>query len=98
MTPIYERRVVITIHKYPLEMADEFTIDMPKDARILSVQMQRGVPMIWALVDTTEKEVSHRFALRGTGHDCSGLYYAFVGTFQTGNGLVFHLFDLGDER
>lgn len=86
-----------TIYKYPVQVSDEFTISMPPDAKLLTVQTQGGSPFIWALVDVGEDPVVRRFALRGTGHDCAGLGSAtYVGTFQMRSGaVVFHLFDMG---
>jgi hypothetical protein len=92
--------LVNTIHKYEVRIDDEFAIDMPKGARLLSVQTQGGIPFLWALVDTDAKQTLRTFALRGTGHPAGGLdFEPFVGTFQLNNGaLVFHLFDLGEPK
>jgi hypothetical protein len=96
---------MLTIYKYKLEIVDEIIIDMPRGARPLGVQTQgvlplahSGLPYVWAMVDTTAPVVRHRFALRGTGHDCAGLDVAsYVGTFQLQSGVfVGHLFDLGE--
>lgn len=86
------------IYKYPIAIAEEFTIEMPRSARPLDVQMQRGEPQLWVMVDPDGRLVKRKFALRGTGHDASGLGFAVhVGTFQaSGGALVFHLFDLGE--
>ena len=87
------------IYKYEVLASDTFTIDMPKGARILAVQTQGdSKACIWSIVDETASPVPRRFALRGTGHDASGLEHAsYVGTFQiAGGSLVFHLFDLGE--
>jgi hypothetical protein len=40
------------IHKYPLTLGRS-TLLLREGARVLSVQMQRGQPMLWALVDPT---------------------------------------------
>ena len=91
---------MITIYKYEVRIADEFVIEMPKGARILTVQTQGGAPFLWALVENTASMTMRTFALRGTGHQSDGLALApFVGTFQLHNGaLVFHLFDLGEPK
>ena len=85
-----------TIHKYPLSLQDDFTLDLPQAAVILCVQTQNNFPYIWALVDTDRPIVTQRFALRGTGHDCedvSSILYDYIGTFHLRGGeLVFHLF------
>ena len=86
------------IYKYPVPVADEFSIQVPEAARLLDVQVQRGSVQLWAMVAPDARMVTRKFALRGTGHDASGLgFAAHVGTFQLdGGALVFHLFDLGE--
>lgn len=87
------------IYKYPVRIADQFTIEMPAQAQILSVHMQGESPQLWALVRPTAPCVRRAFAIRGTGHDATFMGEApFVGTFQLhGGALVFHLFDLGEQ-
>lgn len=86
------------VYKYVVDVADTVTVQMPHGAELLHLDMQMGLPCIWALVDTDQKEVPHQFAWRGTGHDCSGLRAdQHVGTVLLHSGrLVFHLFDLGE--
>lgn len=85
-----------TIWKY-VTCWDAFALMMPRGAKVLSVQVQNGVPCIWALVDPVEPVEMRRFLLVGTGHEieCTdGL--SFIGTFQMRDGeLVFHLFERG---
>jgi len=84
-----------TIWKFTLPMRDEFTIEMPRGARLLCVQTQGNQPCVWALVNEEAEMETRRFAMRGTGHDASGLTAEadYVGTFQLHGGtLVFHLF------
>jgi hypothetical protein len=87
-----------TIFKYPLPVADEIAVTMPKGAQLLSVQTQHGVPCLWALVDTNAPMRERALAVRGTGHTCGSIpASAFVGTFQLeGGSFVGHLFDLGE--
>ena len=84
-----------TIWKYPMPLEDEITFDMPKGARVLSVQVQAGKPYIWAVVDPAREREQRFFSLRGTGHPDNGAGdMRFIGTFQlAGGGLVFHLFE-----
>ena len=88
-----------TIWKYEIPIADEFTLMLKKGGRILCVQVQRGIPCIWVIVDTEAEEEARCFMLRGTGHELaasSGTYY-YIGTFQLGNGdFVGHLFERGN--
>src|ERR1039458_8146523 len=57
------------IWKYPLPIIpkDRFEIAMPCGGRILSLQLQSGVPTIWALVDHAAKKVDREFLTFGTG-------------------------------
>lgn len=90
-----------TIYKFVFEPQDNFTLQLPRGAKILSVQVQNEVPCLWALVDNEEKLETREFWTRGTGHNCDELFYGnelyrdieFLGTFQMlGGKLVFHLF------
>jgi len=71
---------------------------LPRDAKILTVQTQRGAPQLWAMVDSETKKVTRYFRLSGTGHPLGDDYLKiinYIGTFQMGNGaLVFHLFEI----
>jgi len=89
---------MLTIFKYPVPIEDHFALELPKDAKILTVQIQRDTPQLWAMVDSeTEKETRH-FRLSGTGHPLGDDYLRiinYVGTFQIESGaLVFHLFEI----
>jgi hypothetical protein len=89
-----------TIWKFPLELTDEQFIELPADARILTVQMQRtGVlhaetPCLWAIVDPAAPKVRALVRIVGTGHlfpDADRLTY--ISTIQMHDGgLVFHVF------
>lgn len=84
------------IWKFPIEIVDEQQIAMPDGARILCVQVQRGVPCIWAEVSPGVREVHRTLLIHGTGHDVSVRAKKYVGTFQTDGGdFVWHLFDAG---
>ena len=85
-----------TVWKYPLIIDGTFVITMPKGSEVLTVQIQDGVPCLWALVDPSQPKEARHFALTGTGHARDDLDEAVhVGTFQMrGGDLVFHVFDL----
>lgn len=84
-----------TIWKFPLRIDDSQVIDAPEGAQPLTVQLQDGDPMLWALVDPEQPRVPLRILMRGTGHNADGLG-AYLGTFQFRDGpiggLVFHAF------
>ena len=91
-----------TIFKYPVQIADQFDVEMPAGASVLSVQVQGDQPQMWVAVDTEARVVRRAFAVRGTGHPLQRDVGRFVGTFQMlGGALVFHLFDIdggGEKR
>jgi hypothetical protein len=80
-------------------MVDEFKLELPVGAKILSIKEQRGVACVWALVEI-DPEIPNevrRFRLAGTGHpilvDPDEL--KFVGSvLLRGGDLVFHLFEV----
>ncbi len=81
------------IFKYPLIMpSDRIQIQMPKNAKVLSVQIQDGRPRLWAIVDDTEPLEEKSFSVFGTGHPLPDNLGNFVGTFQMGT-FVWHLFE-----
>ena len=86
-----------TIWKYEFDQ-DINTIRMPKNAKILSIQVQREIPCIWVMVDPDQPGEVRKFEIYGTGHHIepiNGFIRKFIGTFQLNNGLfVFHLFEI----
>lgn len=82
------------VYKFPFGVDDDVTLTMPRDAEIVHVDAQQGVPCVWARVDPDADLVDRRFRLAGTGHDLpDGLTH--VGSFQlAGGALVFHLFEV----
>lgn len=85
------------IWKFPLQITDLQDIPMPGGASLLSVQIQRSEPMLWALVTADAPNVLRRLRIVGTGHPCDDVSAGqYVATFQSLSGLlVFHVFDLG---
>jgi len=83
-----------TIWKYELETIDSAQIVMPKERRLLTVQVQRGIPCLWALVDPDSPRETVTIITKGTCH----LIYApvghYIGTYQLDDGsLIFHVFE-----
>jgi hypothetical protein len=86
-----------TIWKFPVNPG-RFNLSLPKFAVVLSVQTQKGQPMMWVLCndhpDATKEE--RDFVALGTGHDAEIVRQnmRFIGTFQLDDGdLIFHLFE-----
>ena len=84
------------IWKFEFTIDDNISMKMPEGTEILSVQIQKGIPCIWALVDPLAKKTERQFQLYGTGHEMefNENFEKFIGTFQMINGnVVFHLFE-----
>jgi hypothetical protein len=85
-----------TIWKFPV-LGHALAIEMPRGAEILTVQMHNDSPVLWAKVDTT-KPIELRYVdYYGTGHEIPDYHQTerkYIGTIQTSDGLVFHVFEL----
>lgn len=90
-----------TIWKFALEMVDSQKISMPRDARILSAQIQGGTGTLclWAEVIPGRAQRLRTIEIHGTGHDLADdAELQFIGTVQLyEGGLVFHVFELVSE-
>lgn len=75
------------IYKYDLA----HTIEMPKGAQILSIQMQGNQPTIWALVDLSAPMEDRRFETVGTGW-IVGEGFHHIATYMDGP-FVWHVFE-----
>lgn len=82
------------ILKWSLAVTDEQVIQMPAGAKLLSVQMQRGVPQLWAMVDPDAPREARTIVVVGTGNPIHSKLGAFIGTVQMMDGaLVWHVFE-----
>jgi len=90
----------MVIWKYPIQLSDVsmksnlLIISMPVGARLLTAQVQREVPCIWALVDPTMNTEPRKFYIFGTGDETDHFPEStYIGTFQLERlGHVFHVF------
>lgn len=80
------------ILKYSLEITDRQTIQMPDFAKILTVQIQNGIPQLWALVDEAHPRVNRIIRTYGTGRSIDRPISKYIGTYQTDR-FIFHVFD-----
>lgn len=83
------------IWKYPLQVADEQVISVPRGCEPLSVQFQEGTLCVWVLADVTADMVDQTVHIYGTGgqmtHDVTGEKH--IGTVQEPElPLVWHVF------
>lgn len=83
-----------TVHKYPLELTELQAIHLPQGARILTIQVQRHIPTLWAEVDTDQPTEKRHVALVGTGHPLLPEAHTYLGTVQMHDGrLVLHAYE-----
>jgi hypothetical protein len=84
----------MTIWKFPLEVEPRQTIDLPRGAQVLTVQVQRGQPCLWALVDETREIVPRTIVTVPTGSETNLGLLEYIETYQLdGGALVFHVFE-----
>lgn len=82
-----------SVFKYPLQVTDVQRVDTFEGWQPLVVQMQDGVPTLWALVDDKRPPRRQDVFIHGTGHPVFDEATNYVGTFQLEGGyLVFHVF------
>lgn len=87
-----------TIWKYALIPGNNRFM-IPKKAVFLDIQVQDGVPCMWAFVDPNVEKETCVIRIYGTGHQIpvEKEKLAYMGTFQIER-LVFHAFyDLGES-
>lgn len=83
---------MLTICEYTL---DQQEISMPKGARILCVQEQKGTPKLWVAADLTKDSVVRTFVVIQTGREFPAGLSTYIGTFQSVDGnLVYHVVEL----
>jgi hypothetical protein len=92
---VKEQQIEQQIWKFPLQLIDTQIISMPYAAKILCVQIQNGVPCLWALCNTNDGVADVTIDIFGTGHSIMDLFTrTYIGTVQMGGGmLVWHVFE-----
>lgn len=86
------------VYKYPISIDDYQEIKLPKDYEILCVQVQNNEPFIWVKVNPINSLEIVNFRLSGTGHIIKEQNTKYIGTFQIGLTLVFHLFKIENNE
>lgn len=77
-------RVSRRIYKYPLIIANEQAVALPFDAQFLAVQIQHGVPVLWALVDPERPAHLRGIRMYATGDYVGAGVGTYIATFQLG--------------
>lgn len=82
------------IYKYQIHDLAMREIELPKGAEILTIQMQDGMPCLWALVDQNQPAEKRPILIIGTGHAILIDIVRYISTFQMLDGrLVWHAFE-----
>ncbi len=86
-----------TIWKFSIEIDDRQTVEMPRDAEILTAQFQGGHLCLWALVDANEMPDKRTIEVFGTGNPVRvdmGVERKYIATAQEpSRPLVWHVFE-----
>lgn len=83
------------VWKFPVKAVSTFELELPRNANVLCVQMQRQDAQLWVQCDPTAPKYPRKFYVRATGEVWEGdpSDSRYIGTFQPTNGLVFHLYE-----
>lgn len=83
-----------TVYKYPFDVTDFFTLDLPQGAKFLYLDVQFEVPCMWFLVNPNAVKERRYFRVYGTGHAIDVDKKTHIGSFMMRGGtLVFHVFE-----
>ncbi len=85
---------MITIHKYQLGIEEMPSVEMPRGASVIRVDVQEGKLWIWAVVDTDEPTVRREFICRKTGAEFPILECGYSWRYL-GFGAIFIKMELG---
>lgn len=88
----------MTVYKYPCRVQEKaFRLEMPRGSHTVAVQMQHGMPHLWAIVTEHRREETRWFRWYGTGHEIDHAESPrYVGTVQM-DPYVWHLFEVTPE-
>ena len=81
------------IFKFRLKSETEQIVRMPAKSEIMDIQMQNGVPVMWALVDDSSEIIDVKINMYWTGEELrkSNSEEIFLATVQDGE-IVCHFF------
>lgn len=82
------------ILKYQLHVTDTQSVTIKGLRRILTVQVQYGVPCLWAVADPEGMPTTVIIGTYGTGNPLPAALGDYLGSYQLEDGnLVFHVFN-----
>jgi hypothetical protein len=79
------------IYKYDLEITDEQFLELPAQAKVLSIGIQNNQLKLWALVNPDNFSTKHRVTIFGTGEPIQEVPIQLLGTVFIRD-LAFHVF------
>lgn len=84
-----------TIFKFSIPDHSTFSLELPANAQFLDVQVQRGDPQAWFLLDPQAPKMTRQFVIAPTGGAVTKPErLTYLGTFQLlGGSIVLHLFE-----
>jgi hypothetical protein len=82
-----------TIWKFAFPIVGQFTLDLPRGARVLHTELQQGQATLWAEVDPDAPTVPFHFAIVATGGPIPPGDVRYIGTFQAPP-FVWHLYQV----
>ncbi len=83
------------IYKYELPVDGGITTIKQRIIKVLSIQEQNGIPVMWAIVDPEDKMVEPlEITAVGTGWTLPTGLDEYLGTVQVEYGFVWHYFSL----
>ena len=81
------------VYKTTLKVTDRQVVMVPRGAKFLTAQIQRGEPQLWFLCDEKEPITNRIIAIYGTGHPLPEDPGEYISTFQElGGDLIWHVF------
>jgi hypothetical protein len=83
-----------TIFKYSVSTEDEFSLELPIDAEILSGQLQHNKFCLWVLLKPNQDRRLRRFCWIRTGDTITQTNLTYITTVQSHSHQVSHLFEL----
>lgn len=89
----------MVIWKWPLKLDPYQAVEMPAGATVLTVQVQKDEPHLWALCDPERPKEKRHITMRGTGHPVPAYPGQYLGTVQMFRGdLVLHVYEIADPN
>lgn len=85
-----------TIWKFELRSTDIQTLKVPKGYKVLTLQLQRGIPYIWIECDPNNDSTYLKLRTYGTGHEITNEEserLSYVGTYLIHqDSIVLHVY------